>query len=219
MLGHDMRSPLQAIQMTASYLAALNAGTQVSVAASRLIRSGTQMKTLLEDLVDFNRTKLGVGVHIGRTDVDLASVFAGEFEQLRAAYPHRRLELEVKGDTRGLWDGLRLQRALGNLVVNAIKYGAPDTPVHVTVTGEESQVRFEVRNGGAAIDRSTLSQMFDPLKRGPDLENRYRTDGSLGLGLFIAREIAKAHGGEIDARSDNKETVFTVRLPRYQERS
>lgn len=216
MLGHDMSSPLQAIHMTGAYLATLNAGTHVSEAASRLIRSSAQMKALLEDLVDFNRTKLGVGILIRRTDVDLAGVFGGELEQLRAAYPDRRLELEVKGDAHGLWDGLRLQRVLGNLVVNAIKYGAPNTPVHVALTGDESHVRFEVKNAGAAIDRSTLDQLFDPLKRGPDLENRYQADASLGLGLFIAREIAKAHGGEVDARSDNKETVFAVRLPRYQ---
>jgi len=167
-------------------------------------------------LVDFNRTKLGVGVLIGRANVDLASVFAVELEQLRTAYPERRLELEVIGDALGAWDSLRLQRVLGNLVVNAIKYGAPGTPVHVTVSGEETEVRFEVRNTGPTIDRSTLNQLFEPLKRGVDLEKRYKTDGSLGLGLFIAREIVKAHGGEIRAQSDNKETVFSVRLPRHE---
>lgn len=219
MLGHDLRGPLQAIQMTASTLAALNAGGEVSAAASRLISSGAQMQALLQDLVDFNRTKLGVGILIERTDVDLGSVFAGELEQVRAAYPDRRLELEVKGDAKGRWDGLRLRRALGNLVENAIKYGAPDTPVHVAVTGAENHVRFEVRNAGAAIDRSTLNQLFEPLKRGPDLEDRYQANDSLGLGLFIAREIVKAHDGEVYVRSDDKETVFAVHLPRYQERS
>ena len=73
MLGHDMRNPLNAIQMTASYLAALNAGAEVSEAASRLIRSGASMKALLDDLVDFNRTKLGLGINITLANVDLAS--------------------------------------------------------------------------------------------------------------------------------------------------
>ena len=75
------------------------------------------------------------------------------------------------------------------------------------------------RQDGTFFARSTLNQMFLPLKRGPELEGRYKADGSLGLGLYIAREITKAHGGEIDARSDNKETVFAVRLPRYRGRS
>ena len=95
MLGHDMRSPLNTIQMTASYLAALNAGAKVSEAASRLIRSGASMKALLDDLVDFNRTKLGLGINIALADVDLAAVFADELEQLRGAHPGRQLELEV----------------------------------------------------------------------------------------------------------------------------
>ena len=110
MLGHDMRNPLNTIQITASYLAALNAGADVSEAASRLIRSGASMKALLDDLVDFNRTKLGLGINIALANVDLAIVFADELEQLRGAHPGRRLELEVVGDTRGRWDGLRLQQ-------------------------------------------------------------------------------------------------------------
>jgi signal transduction histidine kinase len=127
MLGHDMRSPLQSIQMTAVYLAALNAGDKVSGAAS---------------------------------------------------------------------------------------HGAPDAPVRVIVIGEEEEVRFEVKNNGVAIEQQTLDRIFDPLMRGPDHENKYDADGNLGLGLYIAREVAKAHGGDIEARSDGAETVFAVRLPR-----
>jgi signal transduction histidine kinase len=112
MLGHDMRNPLNTILMTASHLAALNAGAAVSEAAFRLIRSGGSIKALLDDLVDFNRTKLGLGINITLANVDLASVLADELGQLRAAHPGRRLELEVVGDTRGLWDGRRMQQLL-----------------------------------------------------------------------------------------------------------
>lgn len=137
-------------------------------------------------------------------------------EELRAAYPQRQLELEVAGDTQGLWDGDRLQRLLGNLVVNALKYGAQDAPVRV-VGGDESSVHFDVRNTGAAIDQVTLEQLFEPLKRGPHGKNRHNPEAGLGLGLFIAREIAKAHGGEIAARSENSEIVFAVHLPRSRQ--
>ena len=214
MLGHDMRSPLQTIQATASYLAALNAGLKVSEAASRLISSGVRVKALLEDLVDFNRTKLGLGINIAPTNGDLAHLFAEELDQLRAAHPDHPLALEVSGDSHGVWDGRRLQQLLGNLVLNAIKYGAPRATVRVVVTGEDTEVRFEVQNRGVAIERFTLEQLFDPLRRGPENENHYAADGSLGLGLYIARGIARAHGGETEARSDTTETVFTVRLPR-----
>lgn len=215
MLGHDMRSPLQTIQMTARYLAALNAGEQVSEAASRLIRSGARMQALLNDMLDFNRTRLGLGINIAPTDDDLERLLADELDQLRAAYPDRRIDLDVQGDGRGVWDGRRLQQLLGNLVLNAIKYGAPDAAVRVVMTGEERDVRFEVRNHGPAIDGTTLERIFEPLQRGLNQQDVVDADGNLGLGLYIAREIAKAHGGEIEARSDTTETVFAVRLPRH----
>jgi signal transduction histidine kinase len=214
MLGHDMRNPLQTIQITASYLAALNAGAKVSEAAGRLINSGRHMHALLDDLLDFNRTKLGLGINITPRDVDLSQLFASELDQLCAANPGRRIDLEVHGDTFGSWDSLRLQQLLGNLVRNAIKYGAPGTPVYVGLNGGAEGVVLEVRNSGPVIEPSDLHQIFDPLKRGSDKENKYDADRSLGLGLYIAREIAKSHGGSIEARSDELETVFAVRLPR-----
>jgi signal transduction histidine kinase len=214
MLGHDMRTPLQTIQVTATYLAALNAGEKVSEAASRLIKSGARMKALLDDLVEFNRTKLGLGIHVVPTEVDVRNVFTDELAQLRVVYPQRRIELDVSGDPVGCWDAVRLQQLLGNLVVNAIKYGSSDEPVRVAVKGEEGVLRFEVRNSGVAIDPRLLAQMFEPLKRGWEPGGVQDEHGSLGLGLYIAREIAKAHGGEIEARSDNTETVFAVSLRR-----
>jgi hypothetical protein len=214
MLGHDMRSPLQTIQMTASYLAALNAGEKVSEAASCLIRSGARMHALLDDMLDFNRTNLGLGITIAPTPVDLASLLADELNQLRAAHPDRQIDIEVVGNAQGVWDGRRLQQLLGNLVLNAIKYGAPDAPVRVLLAGEEAELSLEVRNSGPAIEPVALKQIFEPLKRGPNCGGGHDADSSLGLGLYIAREIAKAHGGEIEVRSDETETVFTVHLPR-----
>jgi len=213
MLGHDMRSPLQIILLTATQLAALNAGDEVTEYASLLISSGGRMKGLLDDLLEFNRINLGVGIHITPTELDLAALFAEQLQQLRAAHPDRAIELHVSGDTRGRFDARRLQRLLDNLVVNAIKYGASDAPVHVVMTGDGENVRVEVRNSGPTIDRSTLSEIFSPLKRGPEHDSA-SADGSLGLGLYIASEVVKAHGGEIDARSEENQTVFTVRLPR-----
>ena len=215
MLGHDMRNPLNAIQMTASYLAALNAGAEVSEAAFRLIRSGASINALLDDLVDFNRTKLGLGINITLANIDLAKVFADEVEQLRGAHPGHRLELEVIGDTRGLWDGLRLQQLLRNLVSNAIKYGEAAAPVRVVLTGEEADVGIEVVNSGPTLEQWALDQIFDPLKRGP--VQRHDTYSGLGLGLYIVREVARAHGGDVDVRSDKGKTAFTVRLPRRNE--
>jgi len=214
MLGHDMRSPLNTIQATASYLAALNAGTKVTEAASVLIRSGASMKALLDDLVDFGRTKLGLGINISVANIDLAALCADELEQLRRAYPGRQLALEVAGDTRGRWDGVRLQQVLRNLVSNAIKYGAPDAPIHVVLTGGKTDMRLEVRNSGPTIEESIADQIFHPLTRGHAQDSSRSTESGLGLGLYIVREVAVAHGGEVAVSSERGETVFAVRLPR-----
>jgi signal transduction histidine kinase len=214
MLGHDMRSPLQAIQMTSAYLVALNAGAEVSEAAARLIRSGARMQSLLDDLTDFSRTKLGLGITVVPRKVDLTDVLAEELDELRAIHPDRQIVLNVSGDLQGIWDGQRLQQLLQNLVLNAIKYGAKDAPVNVDVTGDTTQVRIEVRNLGPAIEHATLACIFDPLTRGPDSQTSSGAETSLGLGLYIAREIARAHHGAIEARSDETATVFSVLLPR-----
>ncbi|HKR41761.1 MAG TPA: histidine kinase dimerization/phospho-acceptor domain-containing protein, partial [Paraburkholderia sp.] len=92
MMGHDMRSPLQAIRVTSTYLAALNAGEDVSKAADRLIRSGARMQALLDDLTQFNRTKLGLGINVSPTPIDLADVLAEELDELRAIHPDREIE-------------------------------------------------------------------------------------------------------------------------------
>jgi len=209
MLGHDMRNPLQTIQMTAQHLGQLNAGPAVSDAAGRLIRSGAHLQALLEDLVDFNRTKLGLGINVVPSQGDLSAICVEELDQLRIAYPASRLQLDVVGDCQGSWDARRIQQLLGNLVTNAIRYGVPDVPVRIEVVGEKNDVRIEVINSGS-VNRETLDHLFEPLRRGTIKEG----DRGLGLGLYIVREIAKGHRGTVEARSDDRETVFTVRLPR-----
>ena len=212
MLGHDMRSPLNSIVLTAAHLAELNAGEDVTKAAARLIRSGASMQALLDDLTDFNRTNLGLGMRVMRHEIDLAKLANEELDQLRAAHPNRQINFKAIGDNRGQWDGERVQQILRNLVSNAIKYGTPQQPVGVTLHGDGPEVRLEISNTGH-IEASELRELFDPLRRGSahiDDEARH----GLGLGLFIVREIAKAHGGEVDARSEGEQTTFEVRLPR-----
>jgi signal transduction histidine kinase len=213
MLGHDLRSPLHSILMTASFLSELNAGAEVSTAAARLINSGSRMHALLDDLRDFNRTMLGIGLRMRPVPIDLAAVFTDELNLLRAAHPTRRLDLTVTGHVHGVWDGMRLRQVLNNLVENALRYGH-DGPVHIAITGEENQLRFEVSNRGPVIEASALNSIFDPLRRRVAQETSDNASGGLGLGLYIARQIAEAHGGHIEVRSDQTRTVFAVRLPR-----
>jgi signal transduction histidine kinase len=172
------------------------------------------MQVLLDDLVDFNRTKLGLGLSVVPGDVDLAEELAAELEQLRAVHARRSIELAVTGDTRGRWDSRRLKQVLRNLVSNAVEHGSPDTPVSVMLVGEEADVRLEVANEGPGIDASVQSQLFDPLTRGTGRTSS--SNGGLGLGLFIVRQIALAHGGRLAVSSgmDGERTTFAVSLPR-----
>ena len=210
MLSHDMRSPLQTIQMTAVHLGRLNAGDAVSDAARKLINSGARMQALLDDLVDFNRANLGVGIMIAPHQVDIAALCSEEIEQIRGGHPGCRVELNISGECHGCWDGKRIQQLLGNLVINALTHGASGAPVRVAVNCDESDVLIEVANNGPALSETTLKQIFEPLKRGLDPED----NAGLGLGLYIVSKIAEAHGGVVEARSNDTETVFAVRLPR-----
>jgi signal transduction histidine kinase len=216
MLGHDMCTPLQAIQMTAACLGRLHAGATVTEAANRLMKSGKRMQSLLDDLVVFNRANFGLGIPVDCRPGDLGQILSDAVEQLSAAHPDRQIELEVRGSTVGSWDEQALQRMLDNLVGNALRYGQQGRPVRVVVTGQASSVAVEVHNEGHPIDQQALDSLFDPLKRGLQQEEcQTRDSGSLGLGLYIAREVAKAHGGDIEARSNGDETVFVASLSRW----
>jgi signal transduction histidine kinase len=214
-ISHVMRGPLQVIQLTTTYLSKLDVGTDVATCDARLSKSARSLKAPLDDLLDFNSTKLGLVITISPAAVDLAQAFSAELEQLRVANPDRSIELEVSGDVRGVWDINRLNQLLGNLVVNALKHGASSSPVEIVLNGLAVEVIFSVHNLEPKIERSVLAQIFEPLKRGLDHPLVASSDGSsMGLRLYIAREIAIAHHGDISAQSDEDETVFTVRLPR-----
>jgi signal transduction histidine kinase len=180
----------------------------------RLTRSGVRIKHLLDDLLDFNRAALGKGVSINVADVELAQVCALEIEDLQSAHRDRMIRFSATGNLRGVWDAARIQQLLSNLLKNAIDHGAPDEAIEVRATGTEREVALSVHNRGAAIPQATLTQLFEPLKRGDSGGDRRRSNAHLGLGLFIAREIARAHGGSIHASSDDRETIFTLHLPR-----
>jgi len=138
---------------TCTYLSDLDASVKVSRAAFLLSCASNEMTALLDDMVDLNRTMLGLGMNIVVVDVDLAVVFKEELELLRGAHPGRQLELEVVGDARGRWDGRRLRRVLRNLVSNAIRYGMPDARVETIVVSNGTDVRIKVTNIGSTIEQ------------------------------------------------------------------
>ncbi len=208
MLGHDMRSPLSTVLTTAAHLRLLDAGPQVTAAADRLTRSAHSLKALLDDLIDFSRTRLGLGIRVVTEPINLAAAVTDEVEQLRGAHPDREIVLSVSGDVSGNFDGRRVQQLLRNLVSNALLYGTPARPVRVDVDADDADVHIIVTNSGKIIDAQMGDEMFAALKRGTE-----QGDG-LGLGLFIVSAITEAHAGTVTFRSVDGDTSFDVRLPR-----
>lgn len=213
-LGHDLRGPLNAILLTSELLAQLATEAPIAQQTARLIKSGKRMRSLLDDLLDYSRASLGLGIGIQPASVDLGLACQDELEVLRSALPDQTIVFLVDGKTHGYFDGSRVREMLGNLVINAGKYGTP-APIKVRLTGDERAVTLSVENAGLPIPDETLKSLFEPLRRGGVQTADHAADRSnLGLGLFIVREIAKAHGGEVHAASSAGKTTFTVSLPR-----
>lgn len=212
-LSHDLRSPLNAVLLTSQSISAISAGTAVNPHAQRLVRSSERMARLLDDLLDYNRTALNVGLRVERKDIDLASVCGEELELLRAALPGTTLEFETTGATQGHWDPSRMRQMLGNLVTNAAKYGDGSSAIQVNIDGDDDEVRLSVANAGPAIPKEELRSLFEPLRRHGSPKPKGGREG-MGLGLFIVREIATSHDGRISVESDEGRTRFAVTLPK-----
>jgi hypothetical protein len=186
-LGHDLRGPLNAILLTSQIISRLSDGTPASEPTARLIRSGERMRELLDDLLDYNRTSLDLGLPVSLKPCDLAAVCLEEIQLQRAALPDCRIEFAVIGSAQGRWDASRMKQVVSNLVTNAARYGDPRGPVVVRLSGDQAEVRLSVENPGPVISKETIALLFEPLRRGAASDvNANRT--SMGLGLFIVTQ-------------------------------
>lgn len=217
-LGHDLRSPLQGIEM-ASHVIALPALSEAArlEAALRVRRASKVMSRLITDLLEFTRSRLGRGISIEPSACDLAEVCAEMLDAFRASHPEQEYAQHLSGDLRIRVDVPRMQQVLSNLLSNAVQHGAPDTPVVLSARGEDDAIVLSITNGGIPIPPDAQSTIFEPLAQVPTstFDPSRRSNTSLGLGLFIAREIVLGHHGTIDLESTaDTGTVFTIRLPR-----
>ena len=210
-LGHDLRGPLQSILLSADLLSKREPTPETVRYIESLQRSGERMAELLDDLLDFNRVAIGGRLDINRQPMDLAATCRQEIELLRGVHGASSIDFDVRGPCEGDWDASRVRQALANLVDNAVKYG-DGGPVRVSVRREGADVVICVENDGPTIDEGDLASIFEPLKRGR-IEARDRERTHFGLGLFIVRQTAEAHGGEVVGESKDGHTRFSIRLP------
>ena len=214
MLGHDLRTPLQVILQSARVLPKVS-GDQQQQAILHIDRSARNIKRMVEDLLDVARTRLGASMPLELQPTDAAVVCRQLVEDVRAIYPHRDIRFETRGDLYGVWDSARLNQLLTNLLRNALQHGDAASHITLRAIGEEGHAVFEVHNFGEPIPASKLPYIFEPLVRANGAEEQRAQADNLGLGLYIASTIAKAHSGTLSAESSrDKGTVFTSRLPR-----
>ena len=209
-LSHDLRTPLGAITAGAALLAHAAADDQrQSRIAARILNSAQRMERMIADLLDLTRTRLGGAIPLKAGPTDLQSVCEEVVLEIQATHPEAVVRFESRGDVTGHWDADRLAQLVSNLVGNAIEHGA-EAPVTLVASEAGERVRLTVHNNGDPIPPQARATLFEPLSRGTSHSPR-----NLGLGLFIARAIVIAHGGEIAVTSTaESRTTFEVALPR-----
>lgn len=212
-LGHDLRGPLHAISLAADTLTAPD--LPKSPIAIDILRKGTsRLSGLLDSLLDFNLVGLGGKMKLSKSATDLEQHFEDELHLLRAASPGVQIDWVVLGDCVGTLDSSRMREALANLVSNAIKHGTPSQPVRVELQGLPTTIKLTVSNAiDEPIPASELAMLFEPLRRKAG-KSQSAERSHLGLGLFITREIANAHGGEVIGACHGSTISFTLSIPK-----
>ena len=212
-LGHDLRGPLSAITMSAMVAERKAADEASRRSATRILASSRHMGRMIGDLLDLTRTRLGGGMPLGVDTIDVAAAVGQAVEEACAGDPEARIEFAARGEATAVADPDRVRQLVGNLLGNALAHGDRTVPVRVAVesAGAAEPIRITVANGGA-IPADALPHLFDPFRGRADRTGR---GSGLGLGLYIVRQIARAHGGEVTARSDAATgTSFTATIAR-----
>jgi signal transduction histidine kinase len=216
-LGHDLRSPLSAITSALLLLGDTRVQDQQRHRALQIARrSATSMRRMITDLLEYTRSRLGRGIEILTTTGDISSLCRDVFEEVEAAHSDRTFIANIAPEITARFDAARMRQVLTNLLSNAVQYGDPSFPISLTVAREGEEALFAVSNRGKTISPDALQVIFDPLVQIPtaDMDKNGPLEASLGLGLYIVREIVTAHGATISVTSTAAGgTVFTVRLP------
>ena len=214
-LGHDLRNPLSAILGLAELQLIAKEPERCAVFAKQILISAGRMSHMITDLIELTRVQLGSGIVVNPTRADLRDVCANVVQEMQAAYPRRIFYLDCDDALSGEWDEARMNQVISNLLGNAIQHGAATSAVTLSGKRDRNAIELAVHNEGIPILADVIPRLFDHLFRSRPSEVASDDQStSLGLGLYIAKEIVVAHGGTINAYSSAKDgTTFVVRLP------
>jgi len=211
-VGHDLRNPLAAIKMAAGLLGRTNLDTRQTRILGHIDQSTDRAERMIVDLLDFTNARVGRGMSVSVQPVDLHAVVGRGVEELRLTSGDRLLTHNREGEGACVADADRLLQVLGNLVSNAVDYGAPQSEIVITTAFDASWIRLSVHNQGEPVPMEKVDGLYEPMVRIVGEGDETRT---VGLGLFIVREIVRAHLGDITVRSSAQEgTTFTAIFPR-----
>lgn len=218
-LGHDLRTPLGAIYTSSKFMLDTEELAEPHLTlTSRIASSSTRMASMVGDLLDFTRSRLGSGIPIVRAEMNVAKVVHEVVDEIVAAHPDRKVEIERRGEElRGEWDCARISQAITNLITNALEHGSEGATVTVEVCGDAKEIEIAIHNQGPPIPPEKLNGIFNPMKAQEETVTAASAGptGNLGLGLYIADRIIIAHQGRIEVKSSGgRGTTFTVHLPR-----
>lgn len=209
-LGHDLRNPVAALGSGAKMLLNTPLNERATTIVTLMQGSVLRMGSLIDNLLDFARGRLGGGISIARdTEEPLQPVLQQVVDELRSVTPDRTILATFQIEEAVPSDRQRIAQLFSNLLGNALTHGAPEFPVRVEGVARDGMFELSVANAGEPIPEAEMASLFLPFSRGKLRPNQM----GLGLGLYIASEIARAHGGEIDAVSTSSETRFTFRMP------
>ena len=182
---------------------------------SRIVSSSTRMNQMVGALLDFTRSRLGGGIPIAPASMNMGKAVHDVVNEISAGHPERSIEINARGSLKGEWDCPRITQVLTNLIVNALEHGSDRTKVRVDVHGDDAEVVIAVHNHGAAIPEDQMDGLFSAMKRQGLAGKSDGPSTNLGLGLYIADQIVRAHKGRIDVESsEERGTTFMVHLPR-----
>jgi signal transduction histidine kinase len=213
-LGHNLRTPIGVMVTSTRFILDTGHVSEEHRGLMTLMETtARRMNRLVDDLLDFTRTRFGDTIPIDSNEMDAAQVIDDVAAEVRAAYPNSVIDIRSSGDTRGCWDGARLRQAITNLVSNAVHHGTQGAPIQVVADGSGADVMISVRNQGVPMTPDDIERMLTGVQQlgAP----RHGDRRHLGLGLFIVNKIVRAHGGSMTIDSSAEMgTAFTVRLPR-----
>jgi signal transduction histidine kinase len=217
-LGHDLRSPVQAILLSAELLPRMGPlNERQAMLAGNMSDCAGRICGLIDNLTDVTRARFGASLPIIRSAMDFGYVAHQLVDEIRTGHPSRDIRLDVPpGDLTGEWDKARIGQVFSNLLGNAIQYGFKDSSIDVAIASDRDAVTLTVHNRGVPIPAEKLGTIFDPLTRVKATAGR-QPSTNLGLGLYITQEIVTAHGGTIQVTSsEERGTTFTSRFPRFR---